>query len=96
MEHIKRQLNISLNKKGLNKAAQASYVCYLFEQFKNDILGSGVSAKAISFRGGALKIKVPDSVSASEIRFKGELIKEKINQKIGSKVISRIETRVIA
>jgi len=96
MEHIKRQLNINLNKKGLNNVAQASYVCYIFEELKNDLLGNDIFAKAISFKGGVLKLKINNSVAASEVRLRSSLIKEKINQKIGQRAVLRIETKVTA
>lgn len=94
MEHINRQLNINLNKKGFKKIAEASYVCYLFEENKGKVLGKDIKAQAISFKNGTLKIKAPDPVTASEVRFRGDLIKDKINKKIGEEVILRIDARV--
>jgi len=96
MEHIKRQLNVNLNKKGLNSVAQASYICYLFEEFKKDILGEDIFAEATSFKNGVLRLKINSSAAASEVRFKSNLIREKINQRIDRKVVLRIDTKVIA
>jgi len=94
MEHIKRQLNINLNKKGLAKIAQASYVCYIFEEIKDKLLGENIVCQATSFKGGVLKIKAPNSIVASEIRFKSQAIKEKIKEKIGKNIISKIDIKV--
>ncbi len=93
MEHINRQLGINLNKKGLKRIAEASYVCYLFKNIKGKILGKDIKAQAISFRNGILKIKTSDPITASEIRFKGDLIKDKINKKIGAEAVLRIDAR---
>lgn len=95
MEHIKKQLNINLNKKGLSKMAEAAYICYIFENLKKELLGENINAEALSFKNGTLKIKVRDSVSASEIRFKSEGIKSAINKKIGHNVILKIDTRIV-
>ncbi len=94
MEHIKKQLDINLNKKGLRKITEASYVCYLFKDLKEKILGEEVDCEATSFKRGVLKIKAVNSVVASEIRFKALKIKDEINKKIGRKVIFKIDTQV--
>lgn len=94
MEHIKRQLNFNLNKKGLSKIAQASYVCYLFEQNREKLLGKDIPAKAVSFKDGLLKIKATDSSAASEIRFREREIKESLNKEVGGTVILKIRTIV--
>lgn len=93
MEHIKNQLNVSLNKKGLKKIAEASYICYLFENNKTKILGATIDCSAVSFKGGALKIKAPDSMSASEVRLRGDNIKKELNKIIGQKKVLKIDAR---
>jgi len=95
MEHINRQLNINLNKRGLKNIADSAYICFLFEKLKASILGKEIQAEAISFKNNILKIKADNSVAASEIRFRADQIKKAINDKVGKNIIAKIDIRVI-
>ncbi len=89
MEHIKKQLNINVNKKGLVKIVEAARVCYLFENLKKDIIKK-FDCRAISFKGGVLKIEAQNNPEASELRFLSQNIKKELNKKLKDEIVLKI------
>lgn len=71
----------------------ATQVCYLFEQTAKNFFKKDLSLKALFFKDGALFLKVPQAALRQELRLLEKEIIEKINKKIGKKVLRRIVYR---
>lgn len=93
MEHIKKQLDININKTGLRKIAESARVCYVFEEIKKDVL-KDINCEVISFKNGVLKIKAGSSAEASEIRLMSSRIKKALERKLKSDYVRRIDAKV--
>ena len=89
MEHIRKQLDININKSGLAKIAQSARVCYIFNNIK-DRLVMNINCEAVSFKNGILKVKTKSDAEASEIRLVSQDIKKELNDKLKSNIVSKI------
>jgi len=71
----------------------ATQVCYLFEQTAKNFFKKDLSLKALFFKDGALFVRAPQAVLRQELKLLEKEIIEKINKKIGKKVLRRIVYR---
>lgn len=95
-KHIKNILPSSLSRYGIDRQAQAAFVCFLFEKIIKEELGGEVhkNCQPLSFKNGILKIQVKNSVLASEIQLNQSKIINKINKEIGKEVVRRLQFRL--
>jgi hypothetical protein len=91
MEHIKDELDKYLKRNGLYQMAESSNICNIFEEIKYKILNKKIVCNAYSFKEGVLKITAPSSIISTEIRIKSDDIKKKLNKKLRSDLIKKIE-----
>jgi predicted nucleic acid-binding Zn ribbon protein len=95
-KQLKDILPTSLKRYGIVREAQAAFVCTMFEKIVKEELGEEASknCRSLSFKNGVLKIQVSDSAWASEIQLNQSKIIDKINKKVGKKVVDRLQFRV--
>ncbi len=93
---IKDIIPSSLSRYGLDRQAQASFVCFIFKEAIKEKWGEEVSKniQPLSFKNGVLRIKVSDSIMASEIQLNQFEITNKINKKIGKDIVKRLQFRI--
>ena len=94
MEHISKQLEVVLNKKGLLAAAQSARVCLAFNNYKKKNFGGGLKVEAISFKGGILKVGAGSSIELSEIKMKEREIKKALNEKLKREVVKSLNYKI--
>ncbi|MCL5795622.1 MAG: DUF721 domain-containing protein [Patescibacteria group bacterium] len=90
MENINKIIHRVANSRNLNKVCDSSYVCFVFnELFKKQY-------KAVAYKSGDIYLESSDSLESQEIYFKQRQILEKLNQKLGKKLVNRIKFRIKA
>ncbi len=90
---FKKAVDILKKQKMQQKSIQAAWICHIAQEEINKLFKSK-KIFAASFKNEALKLEVPNSILAGEVRLNSEKLKNKINQKAGKDLIKRIRTRI--
>jgi len=97
MDNLKKLLNDALSRHRITKQVKAATVCSTWKEVSAEVLPQPVAAGAevISFREGTLKIGVPGPSFSQAIKYSEVELKDKLNNKLGKKLIERIKPQVV-
>ncbi|RMD59870.1 DUF721 domain-containing protein [Candidatus Parcubacteria bacterium] len=92
MQSIKNLLRGAVNRAGIKVGVEAAQAVKLFEDLKVDLLGAKMAnqAKALSFRGGILRVRCNSSILIQELRWQEQKIIDELNRKLGPQKINKI------